>query len=111
MTTYYFAWVEETDTAFDVAFLREDEDVLAFEISQAEGEFAAMTIDVRNPEEGLLNPARKLWAWLSADFGDTAGGQPLFFGRIIAMPEEIIGNAVRLSMSARPLCPHPQRRP
>jgi len=103
MTTYYFAWVEETDTAFDVAFLREDEDVLAFEISQAEGEFAAMTIDVRNPEEGLLNPARKLWAWLSADFGDTAGGQPLFFGRIIAMPEEIIGNAVRLSMSARPL--------
>ncbi|MDK1386385.1 hypothetical protein QN224_13295 [Sinorhizobium sp. 8-89] len=103
MTTYYFAWVDETDTAFDVALLRWDEDVLAFELSQAEGEFAALTIDIRNPEEGLLNPSRKQWAWFSADLGDTAGGQPLFFGRLAGMPEEIIGNAVRLTFSARPI--------
>ncbi|NEI52722.1 hypothetical protein GR217_34450 [Rhizobium leguminosarum] len=103
MATYYFAWVEETDTTFDDAFLREDEAVFAFEISQDEGEFATMTIDIENPREGLLNPARKIWAWLSVDFGDTAGGQPLFFGRLVAMPEEIIGNAVRLTFAARPL--------
>lgn len=103
MTTYYFAWVDETDTAFSAAFLREDEDIFAFELSQAEGQFANLTIDVRNPEEGLLNPSRKLWAWFSADFGDTAGGQPLFFGRVVAMPEEIIENVVRLTLSARPL--------
>ncbi|TCN30349.1 hypothetical protein [Sinorhizobium americanum] len=102
MTTYYFAWVDETDTVFDVAYLREDEDVLAFELSHAEGEFATLTIDVRNPEEGLLNPSRQQWAWLSADFGDTAGGQPLFFGRLAGMPEEIVGNVVRLAFTARP---------
>lgn len=102
MATYYFAWVDEADSDFDVAFLREDEQVFAFDLSQAEGEFAALTVDIRNPEIGLLNPARKQWAWLSADFGDTAGGQPLFFGRLAGMPEEIIGRAVRLTFSARP---------
>jgi len=103
LATYYFAWVDETDTAFDDAFLREDEQVFAFEISHAEGEFATMTVDIVNPREGLLNPARKLWAWFSIDLGDTAGGQPLFFGRLVAMPEEIIGNAVRLTLAARPV--------
>ncbi|MEJ6845078.1 hypothetical protein V3589_02495 [Sinorhizobium fredii] len=102
MTTFYFAWVDDTDTEFDEAFLRQDEEVLSFEISQAEGEFAAMTIGLRNPEEGLLKPARKQWAWLSADFGDTAGGQPLFFGRLVGMPEGIIGNEARLTFAARP---------
>ncbi|MGR9441699.1 hypothetical protein [Rhizobium leguminosarum] len=102
MTTYYFAWVDETDSDFDVAFLREDEQVFAFEVSQAEGDFAALTVDIRNPEIGLLNPSRKQWAWLSVDFGDTAGGQPLFFGRLVGMPEDIIGKAVRLKLSARP---------
>ncbi|MBB2698969.1 UNVERIFIED_ORG: phage tail protein X [Rhizobium esperanzae] len=102
MTTYYFAWVDEADSDFDIAYLREDEQVFAFEVSQAEGEFSALTVDIRNPEAGLLNPSRKQWAWLSADFGDTAGGQPLFFGRLVGMPEEIIGRAVRLTFSARP---------
>ncbi|PWI54111.1 hypothetical protein B5K03_11760 [Rhizobium phaseoli] len=102
MATYYFAWVDEADSAFDAAFLREDEQVFAFEVSQAEGEFSALTVDIRNPEIGLLNPSRKQWAWLSADFDDTSGGQPLFFGRLVGMPEEIIGRAVRLTFSARP---------
>ncbi|MGM5087525.1 hypothetical protein E0H64_17665 [Rhizobium leguminosarum bv. viciae] len=102
MATFYFAWVDEADSDFDVAFLREDEQVFAFEVSQAEGEFAALTVDIRNPEAGLLNPSRKQWAWLSVDFGDTAGGQPLFFGRLVGMPEDIIGKAVRLTLSARP---------
>ncbi|TBA59246.1 hypothetical protein [Rhizobium ruizarguesonis] len=102
MATYYFAWVDETDSDFDIAFLREDEEVFAFELSQAEGEFAALTIDIRNPGVGLLNPSRKQWAWLSADFGDTSGSQPLCFGRLVGMPEDIIGKAVRLTFSARP---------
>ncbi|MBB4520472.1 UNVERIFIED_ORG: phage tail protein X [Rhizobium sophorae] len=102
MATFYFAWVDETDSDFDVAFLREDEQVFAFDLSQAEGEFAALTVDIRNPEIGLLNPSRKQWAWLSVDFGDTVGGQPLFFGRLVGMPEDIIGKAVRLTLSARP---------
>ncbi|MGR9317281.1 hypothetical protein ACU8LZ_12620 [Rhizobium leguminosarum] len=102
MATFYFAWVDETDSDFDIAFLREDEQVFAFELSQTEGEFAALTVDIRNPEIGLLNTSRKQWAWLSVDFGDTAGGQPLFFGRLVGMPEDIIGRAVRLTLSARP---------
>lgn len=102
MTVYYFAWVNEADTSFDIAYLRNDEQVLAFDLSQAEGEFAALTVDIRNPRKGLLHPTRKQWAWLSANFGDTAGAQPLFFGRLVAMPEEIIGNAVKLTFAARP---------
>ncbi len=100
MTIYHFAWVDADATSFLPSHVREDEAVLAFELSHSEGEFATLSIEIRNPRKGLLNASRKQWAWFSADFG--SGAEALFFGRLVAMPEDIIGNAVRLTFRARP---------
>lgn len=94
--TFYFAWVAP-GTAFDAyAHSVQDEDVFAFEITHSEGDFPMLGIDIRNPRTNLLGPYRLLWAWLSQD------GVPLFFGRLVAMPEQIVQEIVHLNFIARP---------
>ena len=86
---------------FDEAqHLREDEQVLAIDISQSEGDFATCSLDVKNPRIGLLAPTRQLWAWLSWDSG--AGIVPLFHGRLVGVPADLENEAVRLQLLARP---------
>jgi len=99
---FYFAWVDPSETTFDsVAHAREDEKIIRFSIEQAEGEFAALSIDIKNPRVGLLTPSRKKWAWLS--WGPVGGTiAPLFFGQLIGFPSDLQGNIITLSLLARP---------
>lgn len=98
---FYFAWVD-AEVAFDlVAHRREDEAITELQIQQSEGDFAALNMTVINPGEGLLAPGRKQWAWLSWDDGTDL--VPLFYGRLVAVPESIAGEAVRLLFAAKPL--------
>lgn len=98
---FYFAWVGPTDTTFLDAYKREDEKVFSLTLQQAEGDFAALDVDLRNPRIGLLSPARKQWAWLAYR---AANGTvtPLFFGRLIGVPQDMQNDIVRLSFIARP---------
>jgi hypothetical protein len=59
---------------------------------------------VRNPRIGLLAPGRKQWAWLSwlDDRNPTAGVTPLFFGRLVGVPQQIARQPVTLNFMARP---------
>lgn len=99
---FFFAWVDKTDTTFNPVFAREDEKVFGFTIEQAEGDFAALDVDLRNPRIGLLAPTRKQWAWVS--YRTKAGVlTPLFFGRLIGIPQEMQDEIVRLSFVARPV--------
>jgi hypothetical protein len=96
--TFTFAWVDEND-----AFVaRDDEDVFAFELLHAEGEFATLRVEIRNPKTGLLAPARKQWVWFGYDDGGSTGAVALFKGRLIAIPESITDELVSLSFVARP---------
>lgn len=96
----YFAWVDATDTTFLEAFEREDAQVFSFSVEQAEGDFAALTLDIINPRVGLLAPLRKRWAWLAYDDGTTV--TPLFFGRLVGAPEGSTGEILTLTFIARP---------
>lgn len=100
--TFYFAWVDKTDTTFSPTFAREDEEVFAMNIEQDEGGFAGLDLDLVNPRIGLLAPARKQWAWLSYRKADTTL-VPLFFGRLVGIPQEMQDNVVRLFFVARPV--------
>ena len=102
--SFYFAWVEPTNTNFLQAFARNDEQIVGFEVSHAEGDFPSATLDLRNPRVGLLNPGRKQWAWLSwdGDNASSAGAEPLFFGRLVGVPSDIQENIVRLTFIGRP---------
>ena len=97
---FYLAWVDATD-AFAPEHVREDEDVFAFTVSQTEGDFASLEIDIRNPRVGLLSAGRKQWAWLSWDNGSEV--VPLFFGRLVGMPDNIHQEIVKLIFTARPI--------
>lgn len=103
MTTFHFAWVDSTDTAWLPAFARMDEDIVAFEVTHQEGDHAAATVDIRNPRVGLLAPGRKTWAWLGCTDPDGTGGPAaLFFGRIVGVPVDLQENIIRVSFIARP---------
>ena len=97
---FYFAWVDPNDTAFNPAFKREDEDVFSFDLSQEEGDFAVLSVTIRNPRIGLLNASRKLWAWFAVDGSPDA--IPLFFGRLVGIPDNIFAELVTLQFIARP---------
>lgn len=98
---FHFAWVDAGQTSFSSALAREDEQVLSFELAQEEGDFASLRLEVRNPRVGLLSINRKRWGWLSVSEGATL--MPLFFGRLIGLPEEMNEDVVTLSFIAKPL--------
>ena len=98
---FHFAWVDAGQTVFSSAFAREDEQVLSFELAQEEGDFASLRLEVRNPRVGLLSINRKRWGWLSVSEGATL--TPLFFGRLIGLPDEMNEDVVTLSFIAKPL--------
>lgn len=97
---FYFAWVDE-DTDFDPDVHNVvDENILSFQFEQDEGDFAQLTITVKNPRIGLLNVGRKVWAWFS--FFNGTDLIPLFHGRLLGLPDDIFQEIVTLKFTARP---------
>ena len=94
--TFHFAWVAPTETVFGPAHQREDEQVFAFRLEHGEGDFPTLSIDIRNSRRQLLDEGADVWVWLSED------ATPLFFGRLVAVPEDLHAEIVRLDFVARP---------
>ena len=104
---FYFAWVNSTDGTFNSTFERADEQVFSFQLNQNEGEFAELFVDVINPKTGLLAAGRKQWVWFSYYNGSSA--VPLFFGRLVGVPQQLQNEIVRLQFIARPGDYEPQK--
>lgn len=102
---FYFAYVDP-GTAFNAAVHNVfDETVFSFKIEHSEGDFPALELTIKNPRVGLLAPDRKRWAWLSWDKAAPAGPAdivPLFFGRIVGIPNDLHLEEITLSFLARP---------
>jgi hypothetical protein len=102
---FYFAWVDPSETTFDpLIHAREDERIFGFTVEQSEGDFATLTIEIRNPRIGLLAAGRKRHCFLSyaGQAASPADVRPLFRGRLIGIPDNINGEVVTLTFSARP---------
>lgn len=78
-----------------------DEDIFSLVISQAEGDFATLTIEVPNPKIGPLAPGRNQWCWVSYEnaSGDITA---LFHGRLVGIAREIAKEVVVFEFVARP---------
>lgn len=101
MAGIYFAWVDDDLVAFDpVAHAVMDEEVVSIECSHAEGEIPEMELVIKNPGVGLLNPNRKVWAWLS--WFDGAAVVPLFLGLVTAVPSDMLGETLTVKLLAEP---------
>lgn len=114
--SFFFAWVDSSETTFNASHERYDENVFAFTIEHREGECATLSLTIRNPRVGLLAVGRKVWAWLSWSGPDTSTAvTPLFFGRLVGIPN-MQGSAsgfaetVDLTFVAKPIDFAAQRR-
>lgn len=108
MSRFYFAWVDPSETSFGSQHLRSDEFIFTFSIDHAEGDPATLSIDIKNPKVGLLAPGRKIWAWFA--FEDNHGEVfPLFFGRLVGIPTNVLAEVCTLSFVAKPLNTYTQK--
>jgi hypothetical protein len=96
---FYFAWVPP-GTPFSADLQVFDEEVFSVDISQSEGDFAALSMEIKNPGIGLLAPSRLVWGWLSWDNGTTV--VPLFFGRLVAVPGNLHQEIITIEFTAKP---------
>lgn len=103
MSQLYFALVDVDEIIFLAGHERVDMEVVTFGLTHNEGEFASLALTIRNPRIGLLNAARKQWVWFSIADASTDGAKPLFFGRIVAVPQDPQGNIVSVTFVARPV--------
>lgn len=98
---FNFAWVDASETVFDqVTHAREDERVYSFEFDHVEGDFASLKITIRNPRVGLLALGRKTWLWFSTLVGSVQ--TPLFFGRLVGVPNNIFQETIEIEFIGRP---------
>lgn len=104
---FYLAYVDE-GTAFNAAVHNVmNEEVYSFTLEHSEGDFAALELVFKNPRIGLLNATRKQWIWFSFDKAWVPGAHvadivPLFYGRLVAVPNDIQNEQLTVSFIARP---------
>ena len=110
---FWWAWANSSETTYLPSHARYDERVFSFTITHREGECAQLALTIKNPRTGLLAAGRYVWGWLSYSAG--AGPQPLFFGRLLGIPD-MAGSAtgfaelLTLTFVAKPIDFHAQRR-
>src|SRR6516225_6653081 len=97
--TLYFAWVA-AGTAWSSALARFDEHVFDLVIEHDEGQIPTAAIEVVNPRIGFIAPGRQYWAWLSYEVNGQ-GALPLFHGRLVGIPTEIVANTIKMQFIAR----------
>jgi hypothetical protein len=99
---FYFAMAEHEDTPFDDVYHAVMEFyIFSFTLEQAETEFASLSIEIENPGiPGLLAPGRPLWCWFSWFNGTSI--VPLFHGRLVAVPTNLLATVITLKFVARP---------
>lgn len=95
----FFAYVPP-GTPWDVSFAVFDESIFDLVISHDEGQIPEAVIEVKNPRIGFINPSRMYWAWISFAY-EACGPLPLFYGRLVGIPERIEANTVKMKFIAR----------
>ena len=101
---FYFAWVDPTETVFDQnVHNRYDEIIFSYEMEQAEGQTATLALEIRNPHVGLLSAGRKQWAWFAKSTGSGSAITPIFFGRLVAVPNDMFNEVITIHFSGSPL--------
>lgn len=96
----YFALVDDGEVFNGTVHNREDEEVYRLTISQSEGDFASAEVELKNPSQGLLNPARKKRVFIS--YQDGASVNLLFSGRIVGFPSDLSTETIMVEYIAQP---------
>jgi len=98
---FFFSWADDGEEFDPAVHAQWDDDILNFTIEHQEGDFASLTLQIENPRIGLLAPGRKRWAFLS--WFDGSKIVPLFYGRVVGVPDNIQDEVVEISFVAKPV--------
>lgn len=96
---FCFAWATASETVFGPQHEVHDEVIASFLMEHPEGDAARLTLRIRNPLQGLIAPGRKRWAWLSWEIDSVV--VPIFFGQLVATPDDMFGEVVTLVFVAK----------
>lgn len=108
MVEFFFHWIDIGVTrddwialsAWNPAYAVRDEEVLSAIVNHKEGQIPTLTAVIRNPQVGLLTPHREVWVWFSWTRPDGLL-EPLFFGHLLGIPSDILGEAVEVQFIAK----------
>jgi hypothetical protein len=92
--------VDKTETTFNSSHYRMDEYVFSARRILSEGEKPKLEVVIENPRVGLLALTRKQWCWFSWDNGTDV--VPLFFGRILGIPNDLQSETITVTFVAWP---------
>lgn len=99
LETQHFAWLP-APAAFDpVTHAVFNEPWRSLTIEGVEGQSAVASVDVQNPQTGLLAPGRNKYAQISLTRDGTV--HHLFAGRVVGAPSGLSGDFMTLSLDAR----------
>ncbi|MBL9029556.1 MAG: hypothetical protein JNK42_03675 [Caedimonas sp.] len=96
----YFAWVDEREDFNPLRHALTDGEIFSFSLTEKEGAFPLVTIEIRNPYAGFLDPHQKQWCYVSCDRGK--GIELLFKGKLCAVPHHLNREMIALNFTARP---------
>ena len=86
---FYFAWCLAPE-AFDAeVHNRMDELIFEFRLTLDEGQIPSLRLRMANRHIDVTNPTVPTYAWFSYDCGAPYGIIPLFFGRVVSVPDNI----------------------
>lgn len=102
LAPFFFAYVDADQTTFTSDMHVVDEDIFSLEMKHEEGQVATLTLTILNPRIGLLNPTRKIWAWMARRKQDGTI-VPFFFGVLVGIPSNLFGETLQLKFIAQPL--------
>jgi hypothetical protein len=96
----YFDWIDENEDFNPSVHGSNDGQIFSFLLTEKEGSFPLMTIEVLNPYLSMDKPFQKQWCYVSFDRG--SGKELLFKGKVLSVPHHIRKQTVALNFIAQP---------
>lgn len=102
---HYFAWANYGDAFDPTVHNREDVQIYEIELGCTEANLPTATITIQNPGIGILNPSYAngmRWAYISYYNEILSEIVPIFFGRIVSIPQDLFGLLVKIMLRCEP---------
>lgn len=101
---FYFALTTPDDNTFDPTRHNQwDLQIFDFTRTLEEGQIPKLELTILNPLRGLLDPDYNVWGWFSYHDVIHDVWYPLFWGRLVGQPKELIGMKLGVEMISMPL--------
>ncbi|MGI4851218.1 MAG: hypothetical protein ACRYGR_04690 [Janthinobacterium lividum] len=97
----YFAWINEEEIYDPVYHAQQHIEIFSFTLTEKEGEFPLVTIEIKNPASRFQEFIFKKWCFISVQIQNKI--QLLFKGRLCPVPHSLKRETIKLNFVAQSL--------